>query len=61
MSNIVGKGRFFTLLGLLAGAAAGAAVALIYSPHNGEKNREQLNQWAHNRLEDAQRRVEKGN
>ena len=58
MTNTTGKGRFFTLFGLLAGAAVGAAVALIYSPHRGEENRAQLNQWAHHRLEDAQNKVE---
>ena len=57
-ADSVGKGRFFTLFGLLAGAVVGAAVAHIYSPRNGEKNRAQLNQWAHHRLEDAQNKVE---
>jgi len=59
MSNLTGKGRFFTLFGLLAGAAVGAAVALIYSPHKGEQNLRELNQWAHSRLDDVQRRVER--
>jgi gas vesicle protein len=51
-------GRTFILLGLLAGLAIGAGVALVYAPNNGKKNRKQLNQWAHNRLEAAQRKVE---
>jgi gas vesicle protein len=59
MSDLIGKGRFFTLFGLVAGAAVGAAVALVYSPHKGEKNIRELNQWAHNRLEEVQRKVEK--
>jgi gas vesicle protein len=52
-------GRTFTILGLMAGAAVGAAVALVNSPHDGKKNRKQLNQWAHKRLDDVQRKVEK--
>jgi len=58
MSSLLGKDRFFTLFGLLAGAAVGAAVALVYSPHSGEKNLRELNQWAHNRLGDVQHKVE---
>jgi len=57
MAKKSGKGRALTLLGLMAGAAVGAAVALIYSPHNGKGNRRELNQWAHNRLEAAQHKV----
>ena len=60
MSEKKSTGRAFTLLGMLAGAAVGVAVALVYSPHDGEKNRQQLNKWAHKRLDDAQRKVEKG-
>lgn len=51
-------GRAITLLGLLAGAAIGAAVALIYSPAEGERNRQKLNEWAHSRLDDVQRQIE---
>jgi gas vesicle protein len=51
-------GRILTFVGLLAGAAVGAALALIYSPGNGEKNREDLNRWAHSRLDDLQAKVE---
>lgn len=35
-----GKGLLF--FGMLAGAAIGAAVALIYSPSTGEENREKV-------------------
>jgi len=51
-------GRSITFLGVLAGAALGAALALVYSPGNGEKNRENLNRWAHSRLDDLQAKVE---
>jgi gas vesicle protein len=60
MSRNSRAGRAFVLLGLLAGVAVGAALALVYSPHDGQENRKQLNQWAHNRLEQAQRRLERG-
>ena len=59
MSGNNHAGLVFSLLGLLAGAAVGAAVALVYSPGDGQGNRKQLNQWAHNRLEEAQRRLER--
>jgi len=59
MSGNNRAGLAFSLLGLLAGAAVGAAVALVYSPSDGPGNRKQLNQWAHNRLEEAQRRLER--
>ena len=51
--------QVFALLGVLAGAAVGTAVGLVNSPHDGKQNRNQLNQWAHKRLDDAIRRVEK--
>jgi len=35
--------------GMLAGAAIGAAVALVYSPSNGEENREQLVAYVSNK------------
>jgi len=59
MANKPGKGlgRFLAVVGLLAGAAVGAAIGLIYSPHNGERNREQISQWTRNRLQDAQQKV----
>lgn len=51
-------GRAITFLGLLAGAAIGAAVALIYSPADGTRNRQKLTEWGHARLDDAQRQIE---
>jgi gas vesicle protein len=39
------KGKGLVFLGLLAGALIGAAVALVYSPANGEENRERLMQY----------------
>jgi gas vesicle protein len=59
MSEDSRAGLAYTLLGLLAGTVVGAAIALVYSPSNGEGNRKRLNQWAHNRLEEAQRRLER--
>lgn len=38
------KGKGLVFLGILAGAVVGAAVALVYSPSNGEENRERLMQ-----------------
>ncbi len=39
------KGKGLVFLGILAGAAIGAAVALVYSPGKGEENRERLMQY----------------
>lgn len=39
------KGKGHVFLGILAGALIGAAVALVYSPANGEENRERLMQY----------------
>ncbi len=39
------KGKGLVFLGILAGAVIGAAVALVYSPSNGEENRERLMQY----------------
>lgn len=39
------KGKGLVFLGILAGAVIGAAVALVYSPANGEENRERLMQY----------------
>lgn len=51
------RGRGLTLLGILAGAAIGAAVGLVYTPANGEDNRKRLNEWANNRLEEVQNKL----
>lgn len=51
------EGRGLTFLGILAGAALGAAVALVYTPARGEENRKRLNEWAGNRLEEAQNKL----
>ncbi len=39
------KGKGLIFLGILAGMAIGAAVALVYSPAKGEENRERLMQY----------------
>lgn len=39
------KGKALVFFGILAGAVIGAAVALVYSPANGEENRERLMQY----------------
>jgi gas vesicle protein len=39
------KSKGLVLLGILAGAAIGAAVALVYSPGSGDENREHLMQY----------------
>jgi gas vesicle protein len=44
-ANGKSKGKGLVFLGILAGAVIGAAVALIYSPANGEGNRERLMQY----------------
>jgi gas vesicle protein len=46
-------GGIYTLLGLLAGAAIGGAVGLVYSPGSGEENRKRLAGWANNRVSEA--------
>jgi gas vesicle protein len=42
MAKNEGTGSGTVLLAFLLGAAAGAAVALLYAPHSGEKTRELL-------------------
>jgi len=42
-------GKALLFFGMLAGAAIGAAVALVYSPSNGEENREQLVAYVSNK------------
>ncbi len=39
------KGKVLVFLGILAGAVIGAAVALVYSPADGDENRERLMQY----------------
>ena len=39
-------GNSLLLLGIIAGAAIGAAVALFYTPGTGEENRQRLAEWA---------------
>ena len=41
------------LLAFVAGAAAGAAVALLTSPRTGKENREKLAEWARRAQEEA--------
>ena len=43
------------LLAFLAGAATGAAVALLTSPRTGKENREKLAEWARSAQEEAAR------
>lgn len=51
-------GGLLTLLGIAAGAALGAGVALIYAPGKGEQNREQLAKWVQAKIEDIQTKIE---
>jgi len=46
-------GGIYTLLGLLAGAAIGGAVGLVYSPGSGKENRKRLAGWANARVSEA--------
>lgn len=50
-------GKALTFWGILAGAAVGAAVALVYSPSTGEKNRRHLVQYVSNRVSSVGRKV----
>jgi gas vesicle protein len=52
------QGNLYTILGLAAGAAIGAGVALVYSPARGEENRKRLQEWAQSRAQDAQGQVQ---
>ena len=51
-------GNALTAIGMLLGAALGAAVALVYSPGTGKQNRKNLTLWAHHRLDEIQRKAE---
>src|SRR5947209_20628282 len=48
----------YAILGMAAGAAIGAGVALVYSPATGEENRRRLLEWAQARLSDAQDQIQ---
>jgi gas vesicle protein len=52
-------GNTLAVVGVALGAAIGAAIALVYSRGTGEQNRANLNKWAHNRLDDVQRKVDR--
>lgn len=52
------QGNIYTILGLAAGAAIGAGVALVFSPERGEENRRRLQGWAQARVQDTQSRVQ---
>lgn len=49
-----GNGNGMMLLGVLAGAAVGASMGLVFSPAKGEENRQRLSEWAGNRAHDLQ-------
>ncbi len=49
-----GNGNGMMLLGIIAGAAVGAAMGLVFSPANGEENRRRLSEWAGSRAHDLQ-------
>lgn len=50
-------GAVIWLAGALAGAAIGAAVALVYTPGTGEENRQRITKWVDARTGDVQSRV----
>lgn len=52
------SGGLFTLLGIAAGAVIGAGVALVYSPDNGEQNRQHLRQWTQARVNETQSKAQ---
>jgi gas vesicle protein len=52
------KGNGLTLLGILAGVVLGAAVALFYTPDNGEENRRHMAEWLANRAEQVQEKAQ---
>jgi len=52
------QGNVYTILGLAAGAAIGAGVALVYSPSRGEENRKRLQEWVQSRAGEAQVQVQ---
>ena len=50
-------GGLLTLSGMLAGAAIGAAVGLVYSPGTGEENRRRIAEWARARFDQTRDRA----
>lgn len=52
------QGNIYTILGLAAGAAIGAGVALVFSPEKGEENRRRLQGLVQARVQDTQSRVQ---
>lgn len=53
------QGNGLMLLGMLAGAAIGAAVGLFYTPASGEENRKRIARWVESRGEDVKERVKR--
>jgi gas vesicle protein len=53
-----GKSNGLTVLGMVAGAAIGAAVALFYTPDNGEGNRKHMAEWVAKRAEQVQEKAQ---
>jgi gas vesicle protein len=51
------KGTVYTLGGVLAGAAIGAALGLVYSRGSGDENRKALLDWGQGRATDLQRKA----
>jgi gas vesicle protein len=51
------KGTGYALLGVLAGAAIGAALGLVYSRGSGEENRKAMLDWGQGRANDLQRKA----
>ena len=51
-------GGALTVLGLLFGAALGAAVGLVYSPSTGAENRKRLAGWARGRATELRDKVQ---
>jgi len=50
-------GGLLTFSGMLAGAAIGAALGLVFSPATGEENRRRIAEWARARLDQTRERA----
>ena len=48
------NGNGMMLLGMLAGAAVGAAMGLVFAPSDGERNRQHLSEWVASRAQELQ-------